>query len=101
MAETALMKMAHQVIVDYKPEEAELTSFNPFQVELLLNQAADLLDRVLNTNSRYEALRVQELQQAMSITQLQNEISTLESMITTDMSVGDEPPGPRHSECIH
>ncbi|SOD22173.1 hypothetical protein [Nitrosomonas ureae] len=57
---------ASEAISPYSPKDTESARFNPFQVELLINQAADLLDRMQRTNAAYEALRARDIEQKIA-----------------------------------
>src|SRR5262245_8532527 len=51
----------------YQQDESDLTAFNPHQVELLLNQSAELLDRVWSDLKHYNALRADQNRLAIEL----------------------------------
>ena len=81
------MQMAHETVPGYSPKEVDLAAYNPFQVELLLNQAANLLDRVISTNSTYEEMRAKNAQQIIALNQLTREIDVQDTLLNQEVTV--------------
>lgn len=82
---------APKILKTFAPSESELVRFNLFQVELLLNQAADLLTRMWSANEAYEAFRINHTEQKINLARLKAELDIIDNRLMKTQGQIDTP----------
>lgn len=96
------LRAAFREILHYSPTPHELKLFSPFQVELLLNQSADLLDRAQKRQSEYEALRARAEEQRISQARFGSEIELIKKhLIEPPIHINVNWAGTSYSKDMH